>query len=164
MKTLKMLAALALTGMLLPGCSGLKITPPTICTGVQQWVDREGTIQIMQDPQETAICKIDPWWSETETALFAVNAFALKNNKYKPADVYRVIDGIRDTYYNTPGITVAQLATYAAMQLSNSPELFIASKTLGRYQTFINVKMDDYSWYHINRHLQDQELLAKMYE
>lgn len=147
--------------ILFVGCG----TPPTICTGPQHWVDTQGTAHTLEDSQRTALCRIDPYWAETELALFAVNTYALETERYEPEAVYIVIDAIRGFYYShVPEVTVAQLATFVAVQLKDSPELFVVNKVLQRYQKFPTIKLDAFSWHHINRHLVDQELLAKMYE
>lgn len=165
-KTFGILTFIMFLGISLSGCALMAKDGAWVgaCWGPQKWVDREGNIQTMERPEETALCRIDPYWTDTEIALFAVNAFALKKGKYKPTDVYAVIESIRTQYYSKPGISVGQLATYASLQIGQSPELFIASKTLERYAKYVDMPMDDFSWYQINKHLQDQELLAKMYE
>lgn len=146
--------------LILFGCG----TAPSICTGSQQWTDADGVRHTIEDAQYTALCRIDPYWAETKVGLFAVNASALSTGKYKPDAVYKVIDAIRDFYHTTPGCTMGQLAIFAATKLRNSPELFIISKTLQHWQTFTAIKVDNFTWYHLNQHLTDHELLAAMYE
>lgn len=157
-----MLSGLLIASLLtsLIGC----YTASAICTGPQQWVDTQGIVHVMESPQHTALCRVDPYWVETEIALFAVNACALKDEMYEPQAVYTIINSIRSFYYNNSSeITVSQLAIYITVQLEDYPELFVAGKILRQYQKF-SIKMDGFTWYHIDKHLTDQELLAKMYE
>jgi hypothetical protein len=148
---------------LLMSCSGLPVQNSSFCATPSSFIDRNGDAIVMEDPSQTAICKVDPFWSETKLSLLVVNNVALRKKLYTPEQARAGVMKIRQAL-DIPGATIGSIAAAAIGLIGTYPELYIATTTLEDYTNRTDLPIDEFSYYHINKHLLQQLGLIAMFE
>jgi len=135
-----------------------------ICTGPTQFVDPNGEVRTVNDPSITTLCKVDPYWTETEIAFFTFNAVAIKRGAYTTQQALDFTNKLREWKKNNKYGTLGSFASYTLTLIVKVPELVVAQKSLQRYTAFTNLIIDDFTWYFIDKHMNDQDAIALSYQ
>lgn len=155
--------------MLFTSCQGVQnlksaVGPADgVCVGPVKYVDRAGQVQTMSDPSTTTLCMLDPYPTSSKLTLFTVNDVALRKKAYTPDDVFKFTKKARG-YLNAPNATVQSVVKEVLLDIKPVPELIIAGSMLDdpRFENS-NLPIDDFTYYFLNKHLNEQDALASMF-
>lgn len=146
------------------GCAILDATggPEGVCAGPTVYVDRAGAVQTMDDPMQTTLCRLDPYPSTSKLTLFVVNDVALRKGAYTPEDVFVFTAKVRG-YLSVPAATTKTVSMAVLADIQEVPELVIAGSMLEDPKYQLDLPIDDFTWYFLNKHLNEQDALARMF-
>ena len=136
--------------------------PEGICQGPTQYFDRNGALLTMVDPAFTTLCRIDPYPTATKITLFAVNDLALHKKAYTPEDVLAFTENVRG-YLKAPGATVQSVVSLVITDIKKIPELFIAGNMLTDPRYRVDLPINDFTLYFLNKHLNEQDVIAILF-